>query len=128
MIGQAWEIVTMDWRNLFNKPKDLAAQYFLQYYLRRYITRMLELSIDNKNRKIHAVVELKGEDKPIAIDVQYELNIQKSTDEVLIKANSIAISKEWLHLIAQEVIGREFSIQGKDSTNMIQLIKNLGII
>jgi hypothetical protein len=89
---------------------------------------MLELSIDNKNKRIHAVVELKGEEKPIAIDVQYELNIQKDTDEVLIKANSMTISKEWLHLIAQEVIGKEFSIQGKDSTNMIQLIKNLGII
>ncbi|HXQ38933.1 MAG TPA: hypothetical protein VN843_33330, partial [Anaerolineales bacterium] len=107
---------------------DLAAQYFLQYYLRRYITRMLELSIDNKNRKIHAVVELRGEEKPIAIDVQYDLNIDKGTDEVFIKANSITISKEWLHLIAQEVIDREFSIQGKDSTNMIQLIRNLGII
>ena len=89
---------------------------------------MLELSIDNKNRKIHAVVELKGEERPISIDVQYELNIQKNTDEVLVKANSITISKEWLHLIAQEVIGREFSIKGKDSTNMIQLIKNLGIL
>ena len=89
---------------------------------------MLELSIDNKNKRIHAVVELKGEEKPIAIDVQYELNIQKDTDEVLIKANSMTISKEWLHLIAQEVIGKEFSIRGKDSTNMIQLIKNLGIV
>ena len=118
----------MNWRNLFNKPKDLAAQYFLQYYLRRYIKRMLELSIDNKNKRIHAVVELKGEEKPIAIDVQYELNIQKDTDEVLLKANSMTISKEWLHLIAQEVIGKEFSIRGKDSTNMIQLIKNLGIV
>lgn len=89
---------------------------------------MLELSIDNKNRKIHAVVELKGEEKPIAVDVQYKLNIRKDSDEVLLKANSISISKEWLHLIAQEVIGREFSIQGKDSTNIIKLIKNLGII
>ena len=89
---------------------------------------MLELSIDNKNRKIHAVVELRGEDKPIAIDVHYELYIDNEKDEVLIKANSISISKEWMDLIAQEVIGREFSIQGKDSTNMIQLIKNLGII
>ena len=89
---------------------------------------MLELSIDNKNRKIHAVVELKGEEKPIAVDVQYELHIDNESDEVLIKANSISISKEWIHLIAQEVIGREFSIHGKDSTNIIKLIKNLGII
>jgi hypothetical protein len=118
----------MNWLDFFNKPKALAAQYFLQYYLRRYIKRMLELSIDNKNRKIHAVVELKGEEKPIALDVQYDLNIDKGTDEVLIKANSISISKEWIHLIAQEVIGKEFSIQGKDSTNIIKLIKNLGII
>jgi len=89
---------------------------------------MLELSIDNKNRTIHAVVELRGEEKPIAVDVQYELNIDKTTDEVIVKAKSISISKEWIHLIAQEVIGREFSIRGKDSTNMIKLIKNLGII
>ena len=118
----------MNWQNLFNKPKDLAAQYFLQYYFRKYIKRMLELSIDNKNRKIHAVVELKGEEKPIALDVQYELNIHKETDEVLIKANSISISKEWIHLIAQEFIGKEFSIQGKDSANIIKLIKDLGLI
>ncbi|MCI0552533.1 MAG: hypothetical protein L0287_16405 [Anaerolineae bacterium] len=45
--------------------------------------------------------------------MQYELNIRKETDEVLIKATSISISKERMHLIAQEVIGREFSIQGK---------------
>jgi hypothetical protein len=118
----------MNWRDLFNKPKNLAAQFFLQNYLRRYINRMLELNIDNRNKKIHAVIELKGEENPIAIDVQYELNIEKETDEVLVKANSITISKEWLHLIAQEVIGKEFSIKGKDSTNMIKLIKNLGII
>lgn len=55
---------------------------------------MLELSIDNKNKKIHAVVELRGEEKPIAVDVQYELNIHKDSDEVLLKANSISISKE----------------------------------
>ena len=118
----------MNWQIFFNKSKNLAAQYFLQNYLRRYIKRMLELSIDNKNRKIHAVVELRGEEKPIAVDVQYELSIDNARDAVLIKANSISISKEWMDLIAQEVIGREFSIQGKDSTNMIQLIRNLGII
>jgi hypothetical protein len=118
----------MNWQNLFNKPKDLAAQYFLQYYLRRYITRMLELSIDNNNRKIHAVVELKGEERPIAVDVQYELNVRRETDEVLIKANNITISKEWMHLIAQEVIGKEFSIRGKESANIIKLIKDLGIL
>lgn len=89
---------------------------------------MLELSIDNKNKKIHAVVELKGEEKPIALDVQYELNILKDADVVLIRANSISISKEWMHLIAQEVIGKEISIQGKDSASLIQLIRNLGII
>src|SRR5262245_21234768 len=118
----------MNWQDFFNKSKNLAAQYFLQNYLRRYIKRMLELSIDNKNRKIHAVVELKGEEKPIAVDVQYDVSIDNASDKVLLKANSISISKEWMDLIAQEVIGREFSIQGKDSTNMIQLIKNLGII
>ena len=118
----------MNWRDLFNKPKNLAAQFFLQNYLRRYINRMLELNIDNRNKKIHAVIELKGEENPIAINVQYELNIEKGTDEVLVKANSITISREWLHVIAQEVIGKEFSIKGKDSTNIIKLIRNLGII
>jgi hypothetical protein len=118
----------MNWQNIINKFKNTTVQYGLQYYLRRYIKRMLELSIDNKNKKIHLMVELKGEEKPISIDIQYEVNVDDKKDRVRVKANSISISKEWINLIAQEVIGKEFSFQGKDSARLFQLIKQIGII
>jgi len=118
----------MNWQNIIDTPKNIAVQYFLRYYFRRYIKRMLELSIDNQNKKIHAVVELKGEDQPIALDVEYEVNVSEKKDEVRIKANSISISREWLHLVAQEAIDKEFSIAGKDSARLFQLLKQLGII
>ena len=53
---------------------------------------MLELSIDNKNKRIHALVELKGEEKPIAIDVQYELIIEKETNPFCSAASSLLIT------------------------------------
>jgi len=118
----------MNWKDIVNKPKNIAVQYLIQYYFRRYINRMLELSIDNENKKIHAVVELKGEANPIAIDVQYELNVNENKDGVRITANSISISREWINSIAQEFTGKEFAVQGKDSTRLFQLLKQIGII
>ena len=54
----------MNLRDLINKPKDLALRYFLQSYFKKYINHVLEFSIDAKNKSIHTVVELKGEETP----------------------------------------------------------------
>ena len=65
----------MNWKKLFDKPKDVILQKALEYYLGRYIQRMLELSVDRENKKLHAVVELIGEESPISIDVRYEIMV-----------------------------------------------------
>jgi hypothetical protein len=118
----------MNWRDLINKPKDLALRYFFQSYFKKYINRVIEFSMDAKNKSIHAVIELKGEDAPITFDVHYEITVSPQKDGVYLKANNAFISKEWLNLVAQEFIGKEFSIQGKDSAWLVQLLKNLGVV
>ena len=118
----------MNLRDLINKPKDLALRYFLQSYFKKYINHVLEFSIDAKNKSIHTVVELKGEETPITFDVQYEIAVNPEKDGVYLQANSAFISKEWLNLVAQEFIGKEFSIQGKDSAWLVQLLKNLHVV
>lgn len=89
---------------------------------------MLELSVDRENKKLHALVELHGEEKPIAIDVRYEIFINETKDEARIKANSISVSREWIDLIAQEFVNQEFRIEGKNSARMIKLVKDIGLV
>jgi hypothetical protein len=67
----------MSWQKIFDKPKDFVIKSILQGYLGRYIKRMLELSIDRENKKLHAVVELAGEEQPIALDVRYEIHLSE---------------------------------------------------
>lgn len=89
---------------------------------------MLELSIDRENKKLHAVVELAGEEKPIAIDVQYEITLNESLNETRLKANSISISREWLDLVAQEFVGQVFRIEGENSARLIKIVKDIGLV
>lgn len=118
----------MKWQNIFSKSKDFAIKHLLQIRLRRYIDRMLELSVDNKNKRIHAVVELKGEESPITIDVQYELKISKTKDMIHIKAQNVSISREWMNSVAQAMVGKEFPVHGKGSTFMAQVLEGMGIL
>jgi hypothetical protein len=118
----------MNWLKIFDKPKDLVVQNILQYYFGRYIKRMLELSVDRENKKLHALVELVGEEKPIAVDVQYEIFINETMDEARVKANSISVSREWIDLVAKEFVGQEFHIEGKNSARIIKLVKDIGLV
>ena len=113
---------------IFDKPKDLILKNALQFYLGRYIKRMLELSVDRENKKVRALVELVGEEEPIAVEAQYDISINEAGDEVRVKANSISVSREWIDLVAQEFIGQEFFIEGKNAVRMIKLAKNIGLV
>lgn len=118
----------MSWLKIFDKPKDLILKNALQFYLGRYIKRMLELSIDRENKKVRALVELVGEDKPIAVEAQYEIVINDAGDAVRVRANSISVSREWIDLVAQEFIGQDFHIEGKNAARVIKLAKDLGLV
>jgi hypothetical protein len=118
----------MDWLKIFDKPKDLVIKNILQYYFGRYIKRMLEISVDRENKKLHAVVELVGETEPISVDVRYEIFINETMDGARIKAKGISVSREWLHLVAQEFVDQELHIEGKNSARIIKLVKDIGLI
>jgi hypothetical protein len=118
----------MNWLKIFDKPKDLVVQNILQYYFGRYIKRMLELSVDRENKKLHALVELVGEEKPISIDIQYEIVLNESMNEARLKAKSISISREWLDRVGQEFVGQEFRIEGESSARLIKLVKDIGLV
>jgi predicted alpha/beta-fold hydrolase len=118
----------MNWLdNLAKKSKNLVVKITVQRFFRKYINRILELSIDNQRHKFHATNELKGEEKPITIDIEYELSINEHDSIVQAKAHNILISKEWMNLIAQEALHRDYHISGKGTVRIIKLIRKLGI-
>ncbi len=118
----------MSWLKIFDKPKDLLVQNILQRYFGRYIKRMLELSVDREKKKLHAILELHGEEKPIAVDVEYDIAIHETKEGADVKANSISISREWIDRIAQEFVGQEFHIEGKGATRIVKLLKDIGLV
>jgi hypothetical protein len=118
----------MNWiDNLAKKSKNLVVKTAAQLYFRKYIDRILELSIDNQRQKIHVIVELKGEEKPIIIDIEYELSIDERASLVQVKAHNISISREWMNSIAQEALERDIHISGKDAVKIIKLLRKLGM-
>lgn len=118
----------MNWLdNLAKKSKSLVVKIAVQRYFRKYIIRILELSIDSQQHKFHATIELKGEEKPISIDIEYELSINEQDSIVQVQAHNILISKEWMNLIAQEALYRDYHIRGKGNVRFIKLIRKLGI-
>ena len=118
----------MNWLdNLTKKSKNLVVQIAVQRYFQKYIHRILELSIDNQRQKFHVIVELKGEEEPITIDIEYELSINEQDSIVQAQAHNVSISKEWMNLIAQEALYRDFHISGKGTVRIIKLIRKLGI-
>jgi len=118
----------MNWvDNLAVESKNLVVKTAVRLYFRKYINRILELSIDNQRQKFHVAVELKGEEKPIIIDIEYEISINEPDNIVQAKAHNISISKEWMNLVAQEALHRDFHISGKSTVRLIKLIKKMGI-
>ncbi len=110
--------------NMFN---NLIIKSALQMYLQKYIQRIVELSIDNQRQTFHTVVEFKGEEKPISMDGSYELSIDEQASIVKVRAHTIKISREWLNLVAQEALERDFQISGEKAAKLIGLIKTMGI-
>ena len=81
--------------------------------------KMLDLKFDNKNKSITLVVDLKGEDKPLEVNIEkYEI-ISNSIDDKKditseIKIISASADKEWINAIIKNfVIGKIFLVPTK---------------
>jgi hypothetical protein len=103
-------------RNFFHKSKDVtisAAARFAVNARLRGIGQMTELSIDTKNRRILARLELIGEAEPIEIEiVRYTLRTKENVTTLTIE--EATASRPWIATAFQEfVIGETLTIPKK---------------
>ncbi len=113
--------------NLAAESKNIAIKTGLQMYLQQYVDNILEFSMDTQRKTLHAVVDLKGEDKPTTIDATYALSIDEKAGVMTVRANTISVSREWLNLAAQKAVGRDFKLSGQNAAQLIGLARTLGI-
>jgi hypothetical protein len=103
-------------QNLFRKSKDVtiaAAARFAVNVRLRGIGQMTELSIDTKERRVFARIELIGEAEPIEIEiVRYSLKIKENVTKLTIE--EATASRPWITAALQEfVVGETFTIPKK---------------
>ncbi len=72
--------------------------------------KILDYSLDNKNRKIFIKVLLAGENEPIEVSIN-NYKIRKTDDATFFIANDASSNKEWINaLLRNALVGKEFSI------------------
>jgi hypothetical protein len=103
-------------RNLLRRSKDATAAFAARQAVNsklRGIGEMTGLSIDSKNGKIHALLELAGEIEPIKIEItKYRLIQEKSGARLTIE--EATASREWLATaLRQFVVGRTFPLPAR---------------
>jgi hypothetical protein len=77
-------------------------EYLLERYVKKYGGKMLSFKLDTNEKQVEMSVELKGESSPIDITIRYET--EGSGDGMVLRATSIVASREWLNLVAAELL------------------------
>jgi hypothetical protein len=108
--------VTKGLRNVFHRSKDATLAFTVRGAINtklRSIGEMTELSIDTKNKRLRARVELLGEQEPIDVDIlRYSLKEKGETTYITIE--EATSSREWLTVaLRQFVVGQELAIPRK---------------
>ncbi len=81
----------------------------INMYIREY-GKMLEYSLDNKNKQIFIKVLLAGENEPIEVSIN-NYKIRKTDDTTFFISNDASSNKEWINaLLRNLLVGKEFSI------------------
>ena len=95
--------------NIKDKFTSTTAKFFLSSKFERY-GKMLDLNIDSTGKNIHLKLQLKGEDVPITIKI-IGYNIVEEEDKVFIQIKRVESSKEWVSLIAEDLlIGKKIEL------------------
>lgn len=83
--------------------KDGTFKFILGKVLNKYIEEMLDFRIRPDEGTIYLRLILKGEEEPTVIHVRkYEVVRENEKDFLIIR--EIFISKEWMHIIAQDQV------------------------
>ena len=95
--------------NIKDKFTSTTAKIFLSSKFERY-GKMLDLNIDSTGKNIHLKLQLKGEDVPITIKI-IDYHIVEEEDKVFIQIKRVESSKEWVSLIAEDLlIGKKIEL------------------
>jgi hypothetical protein len=95
--------------NIKDKLTSITAKFFLSSKFERY-GKMLDLNIDSFGKNIHLKLQLKGEDVPITIKI-IDYHIVEEEDKVFIQIKRVESSKEWVSLIAEDLlIGKKIEL------------------
>jgi len=106
--------------NIKNKFTSITAKFFLNSKFERY-GKMLNLNIDSTGKNIHLKLQLKGEDVPITIKI-IGYNIVEEEDKVFIQIKRVESSKEWVSLIAEDLlIGKKIELP-KQIRNTLKML------
>ncbi len=98
---------------MFNAAKDLLTSKAARSYANNLISRygkVDELTIDSRNRKVHVVAILEGEQDAVSLDVDsYKIHTEGA--KRFIEVESCRCSRRWLEtLLLDKVRGRRFEL------------------
>jgi len=107
--------------------KNYVMKRGIEQFLKEYVTRMVNLSIDPEKKTVRFSVELKGEEGPIEVDVKkYELENREG--KLFLVIHELSISKEWMNVLATQMIqGRLFEMSGGQK-KMLEVLRLLNMV
>jgi len=110
-----------------NAVKTYVMRRGIEQFLKEYVTRMVDLSIDPEKKTVRFSVELKGEEGPIDVEVQkYELENREG--KLFLIIHEISISKEWMNVLAAQVIkGNAFEL-GEGSKRLVEIMRMMNLV
>jgi hypothetical protein len=106
-------------KDALHTAKDAGASYVAERYAAQWVEpygRMLNLSIDSKNKKIRVEILPKGETSPLAVTIEeYEITLVKGVESILIKRASA--SREWVDAVLKDfATGKSIALPEKYAT------------
>jgi hypothetical protein len=108
LLQEFWEVV--------HTAKDAGVSFLVQRAVAQWLQpygRMLNLSIDSKNSRIHIELMPKGESQSVTLEIEeYQLTSAAGAEFIVIKKASA--SREWIDALIQDfVIGRPLPLPEK---------------
>ena len=107
--------------------KNYVIKRGVEYLLKEYVTRMVNLSIDPEKKTFQFSVELKGETEPVHVEVKnYEF--EEKGGKTFLIIHDLSVSKEWMNVLAEKVV-KEAPIEiGAGSKKFLEVLRLLHMV
>ena len=103
-------------KDALHSAKDAGASFVAERFAAQWVEpygRMLNLSIDSRNKKLRVEILPKGEKEPLAVTIdEYELVMKDGVQSILVKKASA--SREWVDALVKDfAIGKTIPLPEK---------------